>query len=853
MYRFNLNGKQVEVKENKNLMTYLREHQGLTSVKDGCSEGACGACTILVDGKPRRACVFTTERVEGKSVLTVEGLSQKEKDIYVWAFSEAGAVQCGFCIPGMVMSAKALLDKNLNPTKEEIKKAIRGNICRCTGYVKIEKAIELVAKALREGFVPPKVGFKGAVGEEIHRVDAKDKVLGTGKFADDIQIDGMLYGSAVRTKYPRALVKSIDTSEAERHPEVVTVITAKDVPGQRYIGHLKKDWPALIAEGEETRYIGDSVALIAAKSKEALNEAKKLVKVEYEERTPITNPKEGMKENAPQLHKDGNILSREILKRGDVDKAIKESEHVVTKKYSLPFTEHAFLEPECAIAMPYEDDSLLLYTGSQSIFDEQTEISELLGIPKEKIRIKSCLVGGGFGGKEDMSVQHHAALLAWYAKKPVKVALSRDESLKVHPKRHAMEIEFTTACDEKGKFTAMKVKLIADTGAYASLGGPVLQRACTHAGGPYNFKHLEVDGTAVYTNNPPAGAFRGFGVPQTTFARECNINLLAEKVGISPWEIRYINAIEPGQVLPNGQIADASTAMKETLLAVKDEFEKHKYVGIACAFKNTGLGVGVPDFGRCRLTVQDGKVRLRTGAACMGQGLFTVMLQILCETAQITPDQVVIDSPDTHITPDSGTSTASRQTFFTGEATRRAALKLKRALNGKTLTDLEGEDFYGEYEGVTDPMGSDKQNPVSHVAYSYGTHLVIIDEKGIVQKVVAAHDVGRAINPVSVEGQSEGGVVMCLGYALTEDFPLDKGIPTAKFGTLGLLRSTSVPEIESIIIETNKSEMAYGAKGIGELSAIPTAPAVQAAYYQLDGKFRTKLPLEDTAYRKKKN
>lgn len=376
---------------------------------------------------------------------------------------------------------------------------------------------------------------------------------------------------------------------------------------------------------------------------------------------------------------------------------------------------------------------------------------------------------------------------------------------------------------------------------------------CIYAAGPYNYQDIDITGTAVYTNNPPGGAFRGFGVTQSCFATECNLNLLAEMVGISPWEIRYKNAVRPGQVLPNGQIADAGTAIVETLEAVKEEYEKHPYAGIACAMKNAGVGVGIPDVGRCRLIIINGKVHIRTSASCIGQGLGTVMTQMLCQTAKISPEIIVHEVPDTHLTPDSGNTTASRQTVFTGEATRVAALKLKEALDsGKTIGDLEGEEFYGEYASVTDKMGSDKENPVSHVAYGYATQVVILDENGKLQKVVAAHDVGRAVNPISLEGQIEGGVVMSLGYALTEDYILDNCVPKAKFGTLGLFKSTDIPEVCAIIVEKNKEQLAYGAKGVGEICSVPTAPAVQNAYYVFDGEFRTKLPLEKTPYSRKK-
>lgn len=850
MIEFNLNGKLISTTLDINLLEYLRDYENLTSVKDGCSEGACGACMILVDGKAMRACLFATSKLQGKNILTVEGLSKEEKEVYTIAFSKAGAVQCGYCIPGMIISAKALLDKNLNPTEEEIKTAIKGNICRCTGYVKIVEAIKLCAEAFRGKKITENKELIGKIGERYPRIDAKEKILGTAEYVGDMKISGMIYGSALRTKYPRALIKNIDISEAIKHPDAVAVLTAKDIPGKRYIGHLVKDWPAMIAEGEETRYVGDSLALVAAKSKKSLKEILNLIKVEYEELMPITSPEMALEKDASKIHPNGNVLKSERIKRGNVEEAIAKSKYVVTNNYSTPFTEHAFLEPESALAMP-DKDGIVIYSGAQGVYDEQREISELLNLPKDKVRCISKYVGGGFGGKEDMSVQHHAALLAWYTKKPVKVTLSRKESIMIHPKRHAMKVSVTTACDENGNITAFKAKIVSDTGAYASLGGPVLQRACTHAAGPYRCANVDIEGIAVYTNNPPGGAFRGFGVTQSVFASECNLNLLAEKVGISPWEIRFRNAVEPGEALPNGQIADEGTAIKETLLAVKDIYENSKYAGIACSMKNAGVGVGIPDTGRCNLVIDNEKVHVKTSAACIGQGLGTILTQIICETTGILPSRIVLDAPDTLLTPNSGTTTASRQTLFTGEAARLAALKLKEELKAKSLKELSGKEFYGEYLGITDPINSDKPNPISHIAYSYATQVVLLNENGRLEKVIAAHDVGKAINPTNVEGQIEGGVVMGLGYALTEDYPLKNSVPTAKFGTLGLFRVTDVPIIESIIIEKNTSNLAYGAKGIGEITTIPTAPAVQAAYYKLDGKFRTKLPLEETAYNNK--
>ena len=851
MFHFYVNEKEIQTDKNIRVIDFLRDELDLTSVKEGCGEGACGSCMVLVEGKKMPACHLTMEKVEGKHIVTVEGLSESEKEIYTYAFSKVGAVQCGFCIPGMVISAKSLLDVERMPTRKQINQAIKGNICRCTGYKKIVEAIELAAKCFRGEEEPILSEAVGKVGERSIRPDAKDKILGTGKFAADIKAEGMVYGSALRSQYPRALVKAIDISKALKHSDTVCIVLAKDVPGERVIGHLTLDWPALIDVGEETRYYGDAVALVAAKRRESLEEIKALIKVDYEEREPIFDPEEALKEGAYAIHETGNVYRVEKIQRGNVKEALEKSAYTVTNTYETPAQEHAFLEPESALAIPDGDHHLTVYTGGQSIYDEHREIKRLLGLKDEELTIRSAYVGGGFGGKEDMSVQHHAALLAYIARVPVQVTLTRAESLMVHPKRHPMKMELTTGCDEKGKLTAMRLRLIADTGAYASLGGPVLQRACTHAAGPYNYQNIDIIGTSVYTNNVPSGAFRGFGVTQTMFATECNLNLLAEKVGIDPYEIRYLNALRPGDVLPNGQIADEGTAIVETLKAVKDVYyANEKQAGIACAIKNSGVGVGVPDTGRVKLVVKEGKVLLCTSAACMGQGIASTMRAICCETTGLSASQVVVSAPDTDKTPDSGTSTASRQTVITGETTRRVSLKLKEALSIHTLNELEGETFFEEFIGVTDPMGSDKANPVSHLAYGYATQVVILDDEGKVKKVVAAHDVGRAINPMNVEGQIEGGVVMGLGYGLTENPKIEKGKPTVGYGKLGLWRSTEVPEIETILIEKNEAELAYGAKGVGEIPLIPTSPAAQLAYYKRDGIFRTKLPLEHTAYQK---
>jgi len=857
MYSFTVNGKLVETEKEVSLLRFLRDDLKLKSIKDGCSQGACGTCTIIIDGKATRACVMTTKRAQGMNIVTVEGLSDEEKEIFVYAFGAKGAVQCGFCIPGMVMSGKALVDKNPNPTEAEIKEAIKGNICRCTGYKKIIEAIDLVAQIKRGEKQIDKELEKGdsfGVGSNAFRIDVREKVLGYGEYCDDVEMDDMLHVSAVRSKYPRARILDIDFSEALAMDGVVAVYTAKDVPNNK-VGHLQQDWDVMIPKGEITRFVGDAICLVVAESEDILKKAKALVKVDYEVLEPVRNITEAMAKDAPNIHPNGNLCQSRHVRRGDTEAAIKNSKYVITETFDTPFTEHAFLEPECAIAFPYKD-GVKIYSSDQSVFDTRKEVAIMFGWDPEKVVVENKLVGGGFGGKEDVTTQHISALCAYKLNRPVKAKFSRDESLAFHPKRHAMHGTFTLGCDENGIFTGLDCDIYFDTGAYASLCGPVLERACTHAVGPYCYQNHDIRGYGYYTNNPPAGAFRGFGVCQSEFALESVIDLLAEKVGISPWEIRYRNAIEPEKVLPNGQIADCSTALKETLEAVKPYYDKYyPNVGLACAMKNAGVGVGLPDTGRARLKINDGKIEIYCGASDIGQGCATVFVQMVSESLGLPKSKIKNMGSNSEVDPDSGTTSGSRQTLISGEAIRRVSVEVKAALDEADgdLDKLNGREFYAEYFEPTDKLGADVPFPKSHVAYAYATHLVVLDDEGKVSKVIAAHDSGKVVNPISIQGQIEGGVLMSLGYALTEDFKLQDCMVKSKFGTLGLMRSVDIPEIQAIYVE--KKELlgvAYGSKGIGEIATIPTAPAVQNAYYKRDGKLRPKLPMDDTYYTNKK-
>ena len=857
-YTFTVNGVQRTTDEKKSLLRYLRDDLRLTSVKDGCSQGACGACTVIIDGQTVKSCVPTTDRLVGKNIVTVEGLSDWEKDVFTYAYGEAGAVQCGFCIPGMVMCTKALLDKNLDPTEDEIKYALRNNYCRCTGYVKIIAAVKLAAKIMKAGEIPGATTTDWHVGNRVHRLDVAEKVLGFGQYPDDIYPENFAYAGALRSKYARARVLSIDTSKAKALKGVVAVLTAEDIPGENMIGHLKHDQYTMVPVGELTHYLGDAVALIVAEDMATIEKARKLIKVEYEVLPAVHNIAEAAAPDAPLVFEtdESNVQAYKHVSRGNAEEAIKNAPHVISHHFETPWTEHAFLEPEATAAFIDADGDIFVYSTDQSAHQTLHECQLLLGT--KKVKVQNALVGGGFGGKEDMTVQHLAALAVYHTKRPIKMNLTRAESLLVHPKRHHFTMDFTMGCDNDGKILGVKAKVASDTGAYASLGGPVLERACTHAAGPYAYENFEIEGTAYYTNNPPAGAFRGFGVTQTCFATESLLNMMAEKIGITPWQIRYVNAIRPWGVLPNGQIVDDSTGLVETLEAVKPYYDAAmaagKPVGIGCAMKNAGVGVGIPDTGRVKLLIQeDKKVHIYSGASCIGQGLGTVLVQNVVEYTGLDRDDIVYERSQTWYAPDSGTTSGSRQTLVTGEACIRASHLLKEALDsGKTLADLVGQEFYGEYLAKTDPLGANVPNPVSHVAYGYATQVCVLNKKtGKVEQMIAAHDVGKAVNPLSCEGQIEGGVVMSMGFALREDYPIDANCkPIEKYGSLGLFRAHEIPEIVPIVVNKPGLKVAGGAIGIGEITSIPTAPAITEAYYQFDGERRYSLPIHGTPYNK---
>ncbi len=858
---FRLNGRDVsaEVRDDETLLDVLRERLGLTSMKDGCApEGSCGACTVMVDGKAVVSCAQKATHAQGKDVTTLEGLEPPRRDEWAHAFVAAGASQCGFCSPGIVMKSEAMLAKNAEPSREEVARGLAGNLCRCTGYVKIVDAVELVAAA-RRGEPLPELDRSGLVGERTPRYRGPELALGDKPYVNDMAEPGMLHGAVRFSDHPRARVLRIDTSQAEAAEGVVAVVTAKDVPGQRYQGDIYPDWPQFVAEGEITRYMGDVLAAVAATSRHAAREAAALINVEYEVLDPITNPFRAMEPDAPVLHPDrefvhgGNILGLSEVKRGDADAALATAAHVVTETFRTQFIEHAFLEPESALAVLEDDGGFRVYSQGQGVWHDRHQIASFMGLSEEQVRVTQVSNGGAFGAREDLNVQAHATLLAAKTGQPVKVTLSRKESLRFHIKRHPLTMEYAVGCDQEGHLVAVKARIVGDTGAYASVGDKVLERAAGHACGVYKVPNVDVEARTIYTNNPPCGAMRGFGSNQANSAIEGMIDRLAELVGLDPWEMRWRNAVEAGDRFGTGQILGPGVGVKKTLLAVKPAWDEArtqgKAAGLGCAVKNTGIGNGLPEIARAVIRVDDaGGVTVFHPWTEMGQGVHTVMQQVACQELGLPPESVRVVVDTTHEI-DGGQTTASRGTVMGGLGVIDAAAKLKAALNGGGLAELAGQEFAGEMRmPQTFRPGEGPDGGPTHFAYGWATQMAVLDEEGRIEKFVAAHDVGKAMNPTLLEGQIEGAVHMGLGHSLSEEFVVEGGhVKTDTLKSLNIIPPSGMPPVEVIFVEEPQPEGPYGAKGVGEIALVPTASAVAGALHAFDGQWRTRLPMKDSS------
>jgi aldehyde oxidoreductase len=841
-----VNGATVAVSEDHpHLLSALRDELDVTSPKDGCSpSGQCGACTVLLNGKAIQSCLVSMEKAADAEVTTLEGFDPAERDRLASAFAVTGALQCGFCTPGILVRTKALFDQKgpAGVTSQVAAGRLGAHLCRCTGYTKILDAVEMLAS----GSIAP-LSLPSAVGKNGVKYEAKDLALGDRGYVDDLRPDGLLHGALKLTDHARADVVRIDTSRAEAADGVVAVYTGADVPGELRVGIIYKDWPVFIPEGGRTSYYGDVLAIVVAETRRQARAAVDLVDVEYNVLPPFADAKSALASDEDAVWGlDGNVLSTSKYKRGDVDAALTASAHTLHEVFKTQRVEHAFLEPESTMAMPDGTGRLHVYSGSQGIWDDRDQIASLLGIEQSQVIVELLSNGGAFGGKEDMSNQGQTALAAYLLQRPVKCTLSREESFRVHDKRHPIEIEVWAGCDQNGKLTALRSRMIGDSGPYASVGMKVLERAAGHMCGPYVIDNVDVEAVAVRTNNPVGGAFRGFGANQAQFAMEGIIDRLADAVGISGWEIRSRNAVTPGVVWGPGQIMDdGCRGATECLEALKPAYDAAKSdgkaVGIGLGIKNSGLGNGFVEVSKAVVRFEtDGTVEVQHCWTEMGQGVHTVALQVAAEELDVDPARIKIVT-DTKRELGAGQTTGSRGTLMAAGGVKDAC-RVANENNQAPGIDYEGE-FVVDW---TNSLEDGVENPILHSAFGYAAQMVIADpETGKIEKVIAAHDVGRAVNPTLVEGQIEGSVHMGLGYALTEEFPTDdEARPTKKtLRSLGILRAKDMPAVESIIVEVPQPRSPYGIKGVGEIGLVPTAGAVAAALHEVDGKWRTQVPM----------
>jgi len=849
MVRFILNGQATIFEGNPEipLLKFLRNTQNITSVKDGCScQGVCGACMVEINGEAKLSCLTPLKKLENAKINTLEGLPENVRDIMAKAFVEKGAVQCGFCTPGFLMRTNILLQKNPTPTRDEIKQALTLNLCRCTGYVKIIDAIHEAAQRLQQQQPSINTTLSGHVGTSYPKYEAYEMAVGKRLFVNDLKFDGLLHGALYFSDHAKATVLEIDISKALKLKGVVRIITAKDIPGNRFVGLIFKDWPLMIKPGETTRYIGDVLAGVVAETEDIAREAVKLIKVTYEVLKPVTDPHEAIKPRALKVHpeKDNLLETCRVYRGGSADEILTGSDFVAKGKYQTQRIEHAFLETEGAVAMPF-DDGIHLYSNGQGIYEDRKQVAAILNLPVEKVRVTLVSTGGGFGGKEDMTVQGHVSLFAWLLKKPVKLVLSRDESIRMHPKRHPVYMDMEVGCDKNGMLTGLKLYAVGDSGAYASVGTKVMERVAGHASGAYHFPCVNLEALTVYTNNIPCGAMRGFGANQVAFALEGCIDDLCKQGGFDRWQFRYDNALCEGKMTATGQVLHKGVGVRETLLAVKPHYDKARFKGLACGIKNSGVGNGMADFSDVIIEIKSGNhVVLHHGWTEMGQGVHTVATQVLFEETGISPAivEVIVDSIAGIPT---GMTTSSRATALLGNAILDASKQIREDLKHKSLQELSGKIYKGNYtcDWTTKP-GADVKDIITHFAYGYATQLVVLDDSGKIETVYAAHDAGKIMNPVMFEGQIEGAVHMGLGYALTEDLPMIDGqLVSTKMRDLKILRAKDMPEVVVLGVEVKDPVGPYGAKGLGEIGLVPTAAAVANALCDFDGIRRYSLPL----------
>lgn len=889
MLRFTLDGRTVAapVQTGERLSNVLREQLGARDVKIGCNAGDCGACTILLDGAPICACLTPAHQAEGRRIETAAGLYETDATTKALGqrFAEQGAAQCGICTPGMMVSAVALLRENPAPTELEVQDALGGVLCRCTGYRKIIDAVRGAAPTTREA--------RGDVGDAIARVDGNDKIAGHERFGDDIAPPGTLEIFIIRSPFARAGFCLGDLGAfVAQTAGVEAVLTAADIQGRNAFGVIPQFVDQPVFAETETRFRGEAVAAVIGTPEAIAALDPNTFPVTWEERAAACNITTAQTDGSAQLHEGRahNIMCGGFVACGDAQEALKNAEVVVEGHYQSGFVEHAYIEPEAGFA-EMVDGRVEVHACTQAPVMDLEALEIILGMDRSQIRIVPSAVGGGFGSKLDISVQPYLALATLKTGKPVRLTYSRTESMQSTTKRHPSDIRLRIGAEKSGTITGFDFFGAFDTGAYASWGPTVANRVPVHASGPYRIADYRAESTGIHTNNPPSGAFRGFGVPQSAIAQECLFDALAEKLDMDPLDFRIHNALTNNAPTVCGQVFDQGVGIKACLEALKPAWDAeraataqhndtHKItrcgVGVAAGWYGCG-NTSLPNPSTIKSGVRtDGTVVLHQGAMDIGQGANTVIAQIFATALGVPVGQIEIIGPDTDVTPDAGKTSASRQTYVSGNAARLSGEALRRAIVQRmnvsaeaTLeiadgmitameadkthrfdlstmeTDSEGFAFRAEetYDPPTKPLDENGQG-VPYAQFGYAAHLVVVEvdtEMGTVKplKFVAAHDVGQAINPMLVEGQVQGGIAQGLGMALMEEYlpGRTENLHDYLIPTIG-----DIPPIETLIIEEPDAHGPYGAKGLGEHVLIPTAPAILNAIYAATGARITRVP-----------